>query len=82
MKLYYGERRTRKKELVQEHENDSCEDIADAATEEAADTVSADAEPVEENENIQATSEKNLGRTPPLLELLKRKLETFMDETM
>lgn len=61
----------------------SSKDIADAATEEAADTVSADAEPVEENENIQATSENNLGRTlPSLLERLKRKLETFMDETI
>lgn len=60
----------------------SSKDIADAATEEAADTVSADAEPVEDNENIQATSENNLGRTLPLLERLKRKLETFMDETI
>lgn len=60
----------------------SSKDIADAATEEAADTVSVDAEPIEENENIQATSENNLGRTLPLLERLKRKLETFMDETI
>lgn len=80
MKQYYGERKTRKKNLVKELENDSCGDIENVATERTANIESADTEPMEKN--AQATLENDAERTVPLLVRLKKKLETFMDETM
>lgn len=80
MKQYYGERKTRKKNLVKEHENDSCGDIANVATGKMANIESVDTEPV--GNDAQATLENDTERTVPLLERLKKKLETFMDETM
>lgn len=80
MKLYYGERRTWKKEHLVELENDSCEEPINAVTEVTVDAVSADIEPIEDT--IRTTLEDDAIGKVPLLERLRRKLEAFMEKTM